>query len=102
MRGFLLPMKTILNYTPPSTDDLARLKDELGNTGNRMADLFALGGSHQWRKYTGGQTPRAMSAQMLFYACAMLELDQSDIDRVLARMRAVGASFDYDDPHAQD
>lgn len=90
-------MKTILNYEPPSTEDLARLKDELGHTGNRMADLFALGGSHQWRKYTGGQAPRAMSAQMLFYGCAQLELTPVQLERIMDRMRAVGARFDYDE-----
>lgn len=91
-------MKTILNYAPPTIEDLAALKEELNLTGAQMADLFALGGSHQWRKYTGGQAPRAMSAQMLFYACAQLELPDDQLRRVMARMQAVGASFDYADP----
>jgi len=88
-------MKTILNYSPPSIDGLAQLKDQLGYTGAQMADLFALGGSHQWRKYTGGQKPRAMNPQMLFYACAQLELTAEDLERIHARMRAVGAQFYY-------
>jgi len=94
-------MRTIQNYTAPATADFAALKNDLGLTGAQMADLFALGGAHQWRKYTGGQAPRAMSAHMLFYGCAQLELSEEQLRRVMARMRAVGASFDYTDPGAR-
>ncbi|WP_459614342.1 XRE family transcriptional regulator [Bordetella sp. 2513F-2] len=90
-------MPTIHNYSPPTTEQLDAFKAELGFTGAQMAELFALGGSHQWRKYTGGQSPRAMSVQMLFFGCAMLELPPEQIERVLARMRAAGAQFDYDE-----
>jgi hypothetical protein len=83
-----------MKYTPPSTSDLNRLKADLGLTGKQMAELFGLSGDQQWRKYTGGAEPRQMSAQMLFFAMARLEFDPKTIERVLARMRAAGASVD--------
>jgi hypothetical protein len=83
-------------YTPPTTQDLADLKASLNRTGDQMADLFGLAGSHQWRKYTGGQSPREMSPQMAFFAAARLELDQSQIDRIVRRMRDFGADIDLD------
>jgi hypothetical protein len=78
-------------YIPPTTEDLRQFKDELGYTGKQMADLFALGGDHQWRKYTGGSDPREMSEQMLFFGAAALELDAKTIERVRARMAMIGA-----------
>lgn len=83
-----------MRYTPPTPEDLRRLKDELGLTGEQMADLFGLAGGQQWRKYTGGQDPREMSLQMLFFAAARLELDEATVARVLERMRTVGADVE--------
>jgi hypothetical protein len=92
-----------MRYTPPTPDDLCRLKGELKLTGEQMAELFGLAGGQQWRKYTGGQQwrkytggqdPRDMSLQMLFFAAARLELDGDSIERVLARMRRIGAAVD--------
>lgn len=85
-----------MRYTPPSTHDLADLKADLQRTGDQMADLFGLAGSHQWRKYTGGQQPREMSLQMAFFAAARLTLDPVDIERVVSRMREFGADLDLD------
>ncbi|VXB25927.1 Transcriptional regulator [Burkholderia sp. 8Y] len=86
-----------MKYTPPSPSDLARLKANLGMTGKEMAGLFGLAGDQQWRKYTGGQDPRPMSAQMLFFAISRLELDEASIRRVLDRMRQSGAQITFDD-----
>ncbi|HDR9065459.1 TPA: XRE family transcriptional regulator [Burkholderia contaminans] len=86
-----------MRYTPPSTLDLADLKANLNRTGDEMADLFGLAGSHQWRKYTGGQQPREMSLQMAFFAAARLELDPAQIARIIERMRTFGADLNLDD-----
>ncbi|MDR5765053.1 XRE family transcriptional regulator [Caballeronia sp. LZ028] len=83
-----------MKYTPPSTSDLARLKADLRMTGKQIAELFGLAGDQQWRKYTGGHEPRQMSAQMLFFAMARLELDEQTLQAILDRMRAAGAQID--------
>lgn len=85
-----------MKYTPPTEADLRALKDELALTGEQMAELFGLSGGQQWRKYTGGASPREMNAQMLFFGAARLVLSDEDIARVLARMREMGASIDLD------
>jgi hypothetical protein len=87
----LLEALSAMRYTPPAPENLRRLKDDLKLTSEQMAELFGLAGGQQWRKYTGGQNPREMSGQMLFFAAARLELDDVSIDRVLERMRAIGA-----------
>lgn len=86
-------MRLINDYTPPSTDDLERLKSDLGFTGNQMADLAGVASNSQWRKYTGGAEPRVMSPHILFFMAAQLALDDSEIDRVLEKMKEIGATF---------
>lgn len=88
-----------LHYTAPTPQQLRALKEALGYTGDQMAALFGLAGNNQWRKYTGGEQPREMSPQMLFFAMARLELGAATIDRVLIRMREVGATIEL--PGAQ-
>lgn len=83
-----------IDYSPPTPEELRKLKETLGYTGEQMASLFGLAGNNQWRKYTGGEQPRDMSAQMLFFGLARLELDENAIARVLDRMRKVGATID--------
>ncbi|MFL9930879.1 XRE family transcriptional regulator [Paraburkholderia sp. RL18-103-BIB-C] len=87
-----------IKYTPPSPEDLAALKNTLGLTGKQMAELAWLAGDQHWRKYTNPNpdNARQMSAQMLFTMMAQLELDAETIERVLARMRAVGATIELD------
>ncbi|MCC8382335.1 MULTISPECIES: hypothetical protein [Photorhabdus] len=60
-------MRLIGNYSPPTTEDLIKLKEELGFTGEQMADLAGVSGNNQWRKYTGGKIPRVISLHILFY-----------------------------------
>jgi len=84
-----------LHYEPPTPQHLRALKEALGFTGEQMAALFGLAGNNQWRKYTGGEQPREMSPQMLFFAMARLELDAETVDRVLNRMREAGATIDF-------
>lgn len=86
-----------MKYTPPSPEDLQRLKDELALSSADMAELFGLSSGRHWRSYTGGQDIRHVNMQTLFYAMAQLELDQASIDRVLDRMRRAGATIDFND-----
>ena len=80
-------MRLINNYTPPTTDVLNRLKDELGYTGNQMADLAGVVSNSQWGKYTGGESPRAMSPHILFYLAALLALIPEKLERVIKKMQ---------------
>ncbi|KMK11691.1 hypothetical protein ABW06_20435 [Pluralibacter gergoviae] len=86
-------MRLINDYTPPSPEDLETLKERLGFTGNQMADLAGVASNSQWRKYTGGAEPRAMSPHILFFMAAQLALDDSELTRVLAKMKELGASL---------
>jgi len=80
-----------IEFDPPTTKDLADLKTQRKATGKQMAELFWLGGDHQWRKYTGGQQPREMSPQMAFLGAAQMELTEDEFNRVLHRMATFGA-----------
>lgn len=83
-----------MRYTAPTPEDFQRLKNELDRTGEQMADLFGVAGGQQWRKYTGGAQPREMAPQMLFFGAARLVLTEEELERVLARMQAIGATID--------
>lgn len=85
--------KLIENYTAPTTDDLTRLKEQLGFTGNQMADLAMLAGNSQWRKYTGGNSPRSISPHMLFFIAAQLSLSDDELKKVIDKMIDVGADI---------
>ncbi len=86
-------MRLIDNYTPPSHEDLARLKEELGYTGTQMAELAGVASNSQWRKYTGGESPRAVSPHILFFMAAQLSLQPEEIKHVLNKMREIGAEL---------
>ncbi|MBD1589767.1 XRE family transcriptional regulator [Pseudomonas typographi] len=90
-------MKKITSYTPPSTNSLTSFKRELDMTGNQMADLAGLADGRQWRKYTGGATPRELSAQMLFMLAARLTLSDAELEAVYAKMREIGAEIELGD-----
>lgn len=83
-------------YSPPSPTDLEALKDELGFSSGKMANLFGLANGRQWRRYLSDDpnNRRDMGMHMLFFAMARLELAPEDVERVLARMRAAGATVD--------
>ncbi|SRR5258708_5689640 len=83
-----------MRYESLSTEDLARLKAKLGYTGSQMADLFGVSSDKQFRKYTGGKKPRAVSLHMLFFAMAHRVLKQKDIEAVYDAMRETGAVVD--------
>lgn len=85
-----------IKYTPPNAAALASLKASLSLSNPEMADLFGMT-PENWRKYTGGASPRPVSMQMLFFAAARLELSEADIKLVLARMRTIGAEIDLSD-----
>lgn len=86
-------MRLIEDYTPPTAEDLEALKERLGYTGNQMADLAGVASNSQWRKYTGGVAPRAMSPHILFFMAAQLALKSEELDSVLKKMREIGANF---------
>lgn len=86
-------MKLIDGYTPPTPDNLNQLKDELSYTGNQMADLAGVASNSQWRKYTGGKSPRTMSPHILFFIAAQLALEKNDLKHVLDKMREIGAQL---------
>ncbi|HAU4319026.1 MULTISPECIES: transcriptional regulator [Serratia] len=87
-------MRLINEYTPPTPDDLENLKTELGYTGTQMADLAGVASNSQWRKYTGGAEPRAMSPHILFFVAAQLALSECDLSKVLDKMKEIGARID--------
>ncbi|WP_447875632.1 XRE family transcriptional regulator [Serratia fonticola] len=86
-------MRLINEYTPPAPEDLEQLKYELGYTGTQMADLACVASNSQWRKYTGGAEPRAMSPHILFFMSAQLVLGDSDINKVINKMKNIGAKI---------
>jgi transcriptional regulator with XRE-family HTH domain len=87
-------MRLIKNYVAPSTVDLNQLKNDLGMTGNQMADLVGVSSNSQWRKYTGGENPRPMSPQMLFYLAAQLSLTDDELLKVVKKMQEIGAEIE--------
>lgn len=86
-------MRLINEYTPPTPEDLEQLKSELGYTGTQMADLAGVASNSQWRKYTGGAEPRAMSPHILFFIAAQLSLNDKDLKLVIDEMKRIGASI---------
>jgi hypothetical protein len=87
-----------MHYKPPKPADVERLKLQLGYDGAKMADLFGVAGSRAFRRYTSpsGSNQREISAHMLFFAMARLELSDEAIERILSRMRQAGATIDLD------
>ena len=81
-----------MQYHPPSPEDLARPKDDLGLNIAQMARLFGLSGGRHWRKYTAGSEPQGISPLPLFFPAAHLELDGATHERVLQRMCRVAAT----------
>lgn len=87
-------MRLINEYIPPAPEDLERLKSELGYTGTQMADLAGVASNSQWRKYTGGAEPRAMSPHILFFMAAQLSLSDKELNRVVKKMQDIGAKIE--------
>ncbi len=86
-------MRLINEYNAPHVDDLLKLKDDLGYTGTDMAELAGVVGNSQWRKYTGRENPRAISPHILFYMAAQLALNPDELNRVIEKMRELGAEL---------
>ncbi|WP_340608177.1 XRE family transcriptional regulator [Xenorhabdus bharatensis] len=87
-------MRLIDNYIPPSIDSLTCLKSKLRFTGQQMAELAGISNSNQWRKYTGGEKPRALNQHILFFIAAQLALDETTLSIILDEMRKLGAEFE--------
>jgi hypothetical protein len=58
-----------------------------------MAELAGVASNSQWRKYTGGAEPRAMSPHILFFIAAQLSLNDKDLQLVIEEMKRIGASI---------
>lgn len=58
-----------------------------------MANLAGVSSNSQWRKYTAGVAPRAMSPHILFFLAAQLALDDDALQKVLLKMKSIGAEF---------
>ncbi|ENM2868526.1 helix-turn-helix transcriptional regulator [Citrobacter koseri] len=86
-------MRLINDYAPPTPEDLNQLKEQLGYTGTQMADLAGVASNSQWRKYTGGESPRAMSPHILFFIAAQLSLNNNELNKILGKMREIGAKL---------
>lgn len=86
-------MRLINDYVPPTPDELNILKEQLGYTGTQMADLAGVASNSQWRKYTGGESPRAISPHILFFLAAQLALPPEHLELVLSKMREIGAEI---------
>ncbi|WP_273848721.1 XRE family transcriptional regulator [Serratia liquefaciens] len=86
-------MRLINEYTPPTPADLGKLKTELGFTGAQMADLAGVASNSQWRKYTGGIEPRAMSSHILFFIAAQLVLDENNLSKIIHKMKSISAEI---------
>ncbi|ENC9770659.1 TPA: helix-turn-helix transcriptional regulator [Citrobacter koseri] len=86
-------MRLINDYVPPTPEDLNQLKEQLGYTGTQMADLAGVASNSQWRKYTGGESPRAMSPHILFFIAAQLSLNNNELNKILEKMREIGATL---------
>lgn len=84
----------MIAYTPPIPQDLACLKDRLGYTGTQMAELASVSSNSQWRKYTGGATPRPLNLHMCFFMAARLALSEQELGRIAAAMQDMGAIVD--------
>jgi hypothetical protein len=80
-----------IQFSEPSTEDLAELKRRRNATGKEMAEIFWLGGDQQWRKYTGGKEPRKMGPHVAFLGAARMVLTEEEFNRVLQFMETFGA-----------
>ena len=87
-----------MHYEPPTPEQIEALKKTLGMDGNQMADLFGIADRRAFRRYTArngkDENKRQISAYMLFFAMARIELSDEAIERILARMRQAGATID--------
>ena len=80
----------VTDYRAPTPRDLQLLKEHFGLTAYEMARLFAVQ-PEQWRKHTGGRSPREISVTRAFFMAAFQVLDDSEIERIVAYMASFGA-----------
>ncbi|MBS0454228.1 MAG: XRE family transcriptional regulator [Proteobacteria bacterium] len=85
----------INEYRAPTPADLQQLKEQFGLTSYEMARLFAVQ-PEQWRKHTGGLSPREISVTRAFFMAAFQVLSNEEIERIVAYMASFGASWNMD------
>ena len=61
-----------------------------------MASVAKISSGQQWRKYTNGNTPRDLNFHILFFMCARLELEPSQLQAIYKAMQDVGATLDVE------
>ncbi|MEJ8820584.1 XRE family transcriptional regulator [Variovorax humicola] len=81
----------VTDYRAPTPKDLQELKEHFGLTAYEMARMFAAQ-PEQWRKHTGGQSPREISATRAFFMAAFQVLSDEEIERSSAWWRTWRAS----------
>lgn len=90
-----------MKYTAPTQEQLRKLKDQLGLTGDQMAQVFGLASGVQWRKYScGSQHLRDLPLQRAFYMAALQVLTNDEIERVRVYMASFGAKWERDGDEA--
>ncbi|WP_269935802.1 XRE family transcriptional regulator [Serratia liquefaciens] len=87
-------MRLITKYNPPTPESLEKLKNGLGYTGTQMADLAGVASNSQWRKYTCGVAPRAMSQHILFYIASQLVLSENELNLIVEKMKFLSAEIE--------
>ncbi|HYP71123.1 MAG TPA: XRE family transcriptional regulator [Variovorax sp.] len=85
----------VTDYRAPTPRDLQLLKEHFGLTAYEMARLFAVQ-PEQWRKHTGGQSPREISVTRAFFMAAFQVLGDEEIERIVAYMASFGAVWNTD------
>jgi len=83
----------MIDYFAPSSENLQQLKSKLGYTGGQMAALASVASAGQWRKYTGGVSPRKVNIHMLFFIAARLTLSHGDLRAIGEKMQEMGADI---------
>ena len=84
------------SYTPPTPNDLRRLKRQLCYSGEQMAALAKVSSGQQWRKYTSASEPRNLNFHILFFLSARLELEPSQLKVIYEKMQQIGAELNIE------
>lgn len=86
-------------YESPTAQQLKELQAKLDLKGHEMAALFGLKSARRWRECISEKDPQGLSPASAFFGAAKQVLTPKEIERVLAKMRELGATIDlYAEP----